>query len=65
MAGLTGTGENLQEVSVALGRHIPATLNLEQQSYLRWVITRWEQSSIKERKEAVAASKERTAVAEQ
>ena len=57
--------ENLQEVSVALGRHIPATLNLEQQSYFALGYYQMGAKLNKERKEAVAASKERTAVAEQ
>lgn len=57
--------ENLQEVSVALGRHIPATLNLEQQSYFALGYYQMGAKLNKERKEAVAASKERTAAAEQ
>ena len=57
--------ENLQEVSVALGRHIPATLNLEQQSYFALGYYQMGAKLNKERKKAVAASKERTAAAEQ
>ena len=59
------TTTNLQEVSVALGRHIPATLNLEQQSYFALGYYQMGAKLNKERKKAAAASKERTAAAEQ
>lgn len=57
--------ENLQQVSVALGKYIPATLNLEQQSYFALGYYQMGAKLNKERKAAVAASKERTAAAEQ
>lgn len=51
--------------SIPLGKYIPATLNLEQQSYFALGYYQMGAKINKERKAAVAASKERTAAAEQ
>lgn len=56
--------ENLQQVSVALGKYIPATLDLEQQSYFALGYYQMGAKLNKERKEKVAAAKERAAAAE-
>lgn len=53
--------EKLQEISVALGTSIPATLNLEQQSYLRWATIRWARSSIRRETETSPPPKKRPA----
>ena len=57
--------ENLQEVSVALGRHIPATLNLEQQSYFALGYYQMGAKLNQERNRNVAAAREKTGAAEE
>ena len=57
--------EKLQEISVALGTSIPATLNLEQQSYFALGYYQMGAKLNQERNRNVAAAKEKTGAAEE
>ena len=57
--------EKLQEISVALGTSIPATLNLEQQSYFALGYYQMGAKLNQERTRNVAAAREKTGAAEE
>ena len=57
--------EKLQEISVALGTSIPATLNLEQQSYFALGYYQMGAKLNQERNRNVAAAREKTGAAEE
>ena len=56
--------EKLQQISVALGTSIPATLNLEQQSYFALGYYQMGAKLNQEKNQNIAAAKERAAAAE-